>query len=101
MIALNEIGLIAVALIKREQFFITGSRLNGWARYLVAVQVQDREHRPVTSRIQEFDSLPTSLKRTRLSLAVSHNADDKQVGVVQCGAQGVQQRIAEFAPFVK
>ena len=67
---------------------------------LVAVQVQDRQHRAVARRVEELVRVPAGGERAGLGLAVADDAGDDQVGVVERGAVGVRQRVAELAALV-
>ncbi len=44
--------------------------------------------------------MPACGERSGLRLAVADHADDQQVGVVECGSVGVEERIAELAALV-
>ena len=74
---------------------------DGRVRDLVAVEVQDREDRAITVRIDELVHVPTRRERSGLGFAVTDDAKDRQVGVVQDSSVGVEQRVSEFAPLVK
>ncbi len=67
---------------------------------LVAVEVQDRQHRAVARRVQEADALPRALERTGLRLAVADDRDGDQIRVVEHGAEGVREHVAELAALV-
>ena len=62
--------------------------------------MQDREDRSIASRIGELVGMPARRERSRLRLAVPHDRADEQVRIVERGAVGVGERIAELAPFV-
>ena len=44
--------------------------------------------------------MPARRERARLGLAVADDAGDEQVGVVEGGAEGVHERVAELAALV-
>ena len=67
---------------------------------LVAVEVQDRQHRAVATGVEERRDLPRCRQRTGLGLAVADHAGHQQVGVVERGTGGVGERVAEFAALV-
>ena len=67
---------------------------------LVLVEVQDRQHGAVARRVEEADPLPRALQRPGLGLAVADHAGDQQVGVVEGGAEGVHERVAELTALV-
>ena len=73
---------------------------HGRAGDLVLVEVQDRQHGAVAGRVEEADALPGALERAGLGLAVADDAGDQQVGVVEGGAEGVDERVAELAALV-
>ena len=58
---------------------------------LVAVEVQDRQDRPVGRRVQELVGMPARRQRSGLRLAVADDAGDDQVGIVEGGAVGVRE----------
>ena len=62
---------------------------HGGVADLVAVQMQDRQHRPVTDRIQELGGMPSRGQRPGLGLAVTDDAGHDQAGIVERGAERV------------
>ena len=91
---------MAVALEEGDELALGDPGEHGRVRDLVAVQVQDRQHRAVGLRVQELVRVPARGERARLGLAVAHHARDEEVGVVERGAVGVGERVAELAAFV-
>ena len=67
---------------------------------LVAVEVEDRQHRPIARRVEELVSVPAGSQRPSLSLAVTHDASDDEIGVVEGGAERVAQTVPQLAAFV-
>ena len=67
---------------------------------LPAVEVEDGQHRAVAHRVEEGGAVPAGGQGAGLGLAVAHDARHHQVGVVEGGAEGVGQRVAQLAPFV-
>ena len=53
---------------------------------LVAVQMQDRQHRAVADRVEELVRVPRRRQRPGLGLAVADHAGDDQIRVVEGGA---------------
>ena len=100
VVALDEVGLVAVADEQRAQLVVRDARQHGRVGDLVAVEVQDREHRAVARRVDELVGVPAGRQRTGLGLAVAHDAADEQVGVVERRSVGVDQRVAELAALV-
>jgi hypothetical protein len=62
--------------------------------------VQDRQHRAVRRRVQELVAVPGGRQRSGLGLAVADYAGNDQPRIIERGAIGVGQRIAEFAALV-
>ena len=67
---------------------------------LVAVEMQDRQHRPVADGIEELGGMPGRGQRTGLGLTVADDAGHDQVRIVEHGAERVAQRVAQFPAFV-
>ena len=100
VVALHEVGLVAVADEQRAQLVVRDARQDGRVGDLVAVEVQDRQHRAVARRVHELVGVPAGRERTGLRLAVAHDAADEQVGVVERRSVGVDQRVAQLAALV-
>ncbi len=67
---------------------------------LVAVQVQDGQHRAVGLRVYELVELPAGGERAGLGLAVAHYAGGDEPGVIGDGAEGVREAVAQLAALV-
>ena len=67
---------------------------------LVAVEVQDRQDDAVGERVHELVGLPGRGERAGLGLAVAHHGHREQARVVEDGAVGVGERVAELAALV-
>ena len=67
---------------------------------LVAVQVQDRQHGSVVDGVEEVVRMPGGGQRPGLRLAVPDDTADHQTGVVEGGAVGVREGVAQFAALV-
>ena len=76
------------------------ARENRWVRDLVAVEIEDRQHRAVANRIDELVRMPRGGERPGLRLAVADDARDDEFRVVERRAVGVRQAVAELAAFV-
>jgi len=92
----------SVAVTRQESVELLGRDpcKHGRIRDLVSVQMQDRQHRAVDPRVQELVGMPTRCERSGLGLAVSDDAGDEQVGVVEGGAVGVCEGVAELSALV-
>ena len=67
---------------------------------LVAVQVQDRQHRPVGDRVEELVGVPGGRQGAGFGLSVADDAGDDEIGIVEGGAEGVAERVPELATLV-
>ena len=94
LVALDEQRLPAVPAEERDELVLRDPGEHGRVRDLVAVQVQDRQHGAVGPRVQELVRVPAGGQRARLGLAVADDAGDDQVGVVEGGAERVDERVA-------
>ncbi len=100
VIAFDEVGRVAVSPKQRLQFFVADAREDRGVGDLVAVQVEDRQHRAVADRVQELVRMPGRGERTGLGLSVAHDTGHDQLGIVERHAVGVRERIAELAALV-
>src|ERR1700722_16161894 len=62
--------------------------------------MQDRKNRAVTLGVQEFIRMPTGGERAGLGFTIADNAANKQIGIIEGGAKGVRDRVAQFASFM-
>ena len=92
--------IVAVAAQQLGQFLPADARQHRRVGDLEAVEMKDRKHRAVARGIEEFVGVPTGGERAGFRFAVADDAADDQVGIVEGGAIGVSQRIAEFAAFM-
>ena len=100
VVAGDEARRVPVALQQRAQLVLGDPREHRRVGDLVAVEVQDRQHRAVARRVEELVRVPARRERARLGLAVADDAADEQVRVVERGAVGVHERVAELAALV-
>ncbi len=98
--AFDEIRRPAVAVEQVLQFLVRDARQQRRVVDLVAVEVQDRQHRAVANRVEELVDVPGGRQRAGLGLAVADHGRHDQVGVVEGRAAGVREHVAEFAAFV-
>ena len=92
--------LVTVALVELAQILWILAPLNGGARDLCAVEVQDRQHGPVSLRIEERDSLPRALEWTGFCLTIAHNGERDEIRVIEHGAKAVDQTVSELAALI-
>jgi hypothetical protein len=100
VVALDEVRVVPLAAQETRDLLVAAPAQNGRPGDLVAVEMQNRQHGPVARRIQEVGALPGSLERRRLRFPVAHHGHREQIGIVERGAEGVNQNVAEFAPFM-
>ena len=98
--ALDEMWGVAVALEQRAQLLRGDAGEDGGAGDLVAVEMQHRQDGPVVHGIEELVGVPAGGQRARFGLAVADHAADEQVRVVEGGAVGVHEGVAQLAALV-
>jgi hypothetical protein len=67
---------------------------------LVAVEVQDRQHRPVADRVEELVAVPARGEGAGFGLAVPDHGEGDQVRVVEDRPVGVGDAVAQLAALV-
>ena len=67
---------------------------------LVAVEVKDRQNRPVRRRVQELVGMPARRQRSSFRLAIADDTSNDQIGIVEGGTVGMRNSIAELAALV-
>jgi hypothetical protein len=98
--ALHDVGGVAVASEQGLQFFPRDAGQNGGVGNLIAVQVQNGQHCPIPSRVDELVGVPGGGQGTGFRFPIAHHAAGDQLGVVQNAAVGVADAVAQFPPFV-
>ena len=96
----DEVGRPAVPAQEVLQLFVADARQQRGIVNLVAVQVQDGQHRPVANWAQEFADVPGSGQWPGLGFSVAHYCGDDQVRIIKCCAAGMRKYVAQFAAFV-
>ena len=92
--------LVAVAAQQGVELGLGDPGQHGRVGDLVAVEVQDRQDRAVVDRVEELVGVPGRGQRPGLRLAVADHAGDQQIRVVEGGAVGVGEGVAELAALV-
>ena len=100
LVAFDEVGDVPVAAQQTFELLPRNPGQDGRVGDLVAVQMQDRQHRAVVRRVQELVAVPAGRGRARLRLAVADDARDHQIRVVEHGSEGVTEAVAELAALV-
>ncbi len=98
--ALHEPGRIPVPLEQRAQLLRGYPGQHGRIGDLVAVQMQHRQHGAVARGVEELVRVPARRERAGLGLAVADHAAHQQIRVVERGAVGVRERVAELPALV-
>ena len=84
-VPLNEIGRVAITAEEMVQLLVADPGQDAGIGDLVAVQVKDRQNRPVGGWVQKLIRVPTRRQRSGLGLAVADDTGDDQIGVVEGG----------------
>ena len=100
LVAFHEIRLVAVAGEKLRQLLVGNARQHRGIGDLVAIQMQDRQHRAVARRIQKFVRVPAGRQRPGFRFAIAHHAAHQQIRIVERRAVRMRQRVTQFAAFV-
>ena len=98
--ALEDVGLVTVTGHQPDDLLVGAPPQHRRARDLVAVQVEDGQHGAVAGRVQKMRALPRARQRARLRLAVTDHRDHEEIGIVEGGAERVNEHVAELAAFV-
>src|SRR5438046_667442 len=100
LVAFNEVRHIAVAAEQVRELLPRDPRQYRGTRNLVAIEMQDWEHRAIANGIEKFVRVPAGRHRTGLGFAVTDNARDNQFRIVEGGTVRVCERITELASLV-
>ena len=98
--AAHDTNLVAVAGEQVSQGLVAHAPKQGGAGEFVAIDVQNRQHRPRRSRVEVIIGMPGSSQRTGFGFAIANDAGHQQVGVVEGGSIGMGEAIAQFAPLL-
>src|SRR5690606_5517676 len=90
----------AVAPEQAVQLVVADAGEDGGVVDLVAVEVKDWQHGAVPGGIEELVGVPGGGQGAGFRLAVADGGEDHQIGVVEGGAKGVGQTVAQLAPLV-
>ena len=100
IVALHQMGLVAIADEQAVQLLRPDARQDSGIGDLVAVQMQDRQDRAIGHGIEEFVAVPGCRQRSGLGLAVADHGGDDEIGIVEGGAIGMGEGIAQLAPLM-
>ena len=91
---------VTVTAQQRFQFGVRDAGQHRRVGDLVAVERQDGQHRAVGHRVEELVGVPAGRQRPGFGLAVTDHAGHHQIRVVQGGAVGVHEGVAELTALV-
>ncbi len=100
LMAGDEVRFVAVALQQLRELFLRNSREHGGPGDLVSVQMQDRQHRAVSRRIQEFVGVPARRERAGLRFAVTDHTGDDEIRIVEGCAVRVREGVSQLTALV-
>ncbi len=100
IVAFHEQWRVTVTREQRLQLGVADARQDRRVGNLVAIQVQDWQHCPIAHGVEELVRMPRGRQRPRLGLAVTDDAGDDEIGIVERHAVRVRQAVAELPSFV-
>jgi len=83
LVTLDEVGRPPVAAEQLFQFLVGDASEEGRIGNLVAVEMQNRQHRAVGYWIEKLVRMPGGGQRTRLRLAIADDAGHDEIGIVE------------------
>jgi hypothetical protein len=98
--AFDEVRRVPVSNEQRFQLFMADAGEDGGVIDLVAVEMQDRQHRAVNYWIKELVAVPAGRERAGLGLTVTHHHKRDQVWMVIHRPVGVRDAVTELSAFV-
>ena len=100
IVAFDEMRIVAVAAQQLRQLLAADAGEHRRIGDLETVEMKDRQNRAIARRIEELVGVPAGGQRAGFRLAVADDAGDDQVGIVEGGAVGMDQRIAQLSAFM-
>ncbi len=97
----DDNGLIPPPPVQLNQLLVRQTRFDRRPGNLVAIEVQDRQHGTVPTRVEKVHTFPAAFQRTGFSFPITYDAGHQQVGIVEDSAKGVHQRIAQLSAFMQ
>ena len=95
--ALHEVRRPAIAHKQGFQFIVRDAGEHGGIVDLIAVELQDRQHRAIPDRVQELVGMPRGGQWTGFGFPIANHDGDQQVGIIVGRAKGVRDAIAQLA----
>ena len=100
IVALESEGLVAIAAHQVFKLGMGNAREHRGVGDLVAVEMEDGQHGAIGGGVEEFVGVPAGGEGAGFGFAIAYHAGHDEVGIVECRAIGMHQRIAQFAAFV-
>ena len=100
LMPLDEIRRPTVAAEQLLQFLAGDAGKNGGIGNLVAIEMQDRQHRAIGGGIEKLVGMPCRGQRSGFRLAIADYASDDKIGIIEHRPERMAERIAQFAAFV-
>ena len=91
IVTFDEVRRVTKSAIVGREFVVAPSRRHRGPGNLVAVQMQDRQHRAIAAGIQEFYAFPAAFQRAGFRFSIADHARDDQVRIIERGAKRVHQ----------
>ena len=98
--AFHEVRRPAVAHKQGFQFVVGDAGKHGGIVDLIAVELQDRQHRAVPDRVQELVRMPGGGQGAGFGFSIANHHGHQQVGIVVRGAEGMRDAVAQLAALV-
>ncbi len=99
-VTLDEVGRPPTPTQQLVQFLAADAGEDGRIGDLVAVEMQDRQHRAIGGRIEKFVGMPRRGQWSGFRLAIADDAGDHEIGIVEHRPERMAERIAQLAALV-
>ena len=100
IIAFDEVRIPPAAVKELFELFARDACEDGGVGNLVAVEVEDGEDGAIGDGIEELVGVPGGGEGSGFGFTIADDAGDDQVGIVEDGAEGMREGVAEFAALV-
>jgi len=87
IVTLDKMNFVTVTFQDVAQVFVIVAPEYGGPGNFIAVEMEDRQDRSVTRRVEKLNALPSAFERPGFRLAVADHAGDDQFGIVKRGAE--------------
>src|SRR5579884_3390598 len=97
---LHEMHVVPVSLDDAAEVFIACTAGHCGAANFIAIQVQNRQDRAITRRVQKRRAFPRARKRTCLCFAVANDSSHEQVWIIEGRAECMGKHVTELTAFM-